>query len=437
MSADSRRGEAPPWRQPGFVPGGSDGLPADFKAALVLQPARAGLPLLLDLAESPLAILRESALLHNVAAMNDICDSVGFSIAPHAKTTMSPELIDLQTGSGAWGFAAATSYQVRRLFDFGVTRVICATELVDVPALVDILQLVAEVPDREFLLFVDSFDTLRIAEAAAEQAPAGAVLQVLVEVGHLDGRTGIRGVEGAIALAEAAAASPSLVLRGIAGYEATVPGIRTAEGLASVDEFLDQLALITRHAFRAGWLSTDPILTVGGSMYIDRVQSRLAALPGEGIEVVLRSGCYLTHDHGLYETASQITPASQPQLQPEPEPQPRWQAAVEVWARVISRPEPDLAILNAGRRDLSHDQGLPTPVATYRNAGEVARTDELTAFALSDQHTFVRLSPGADLRVGDLVALGISHPCTTFDKWRVLHVVDDDYRSVGVCTTHF
>ena len=56
---------------------------------------------------------------------------------------------------------------------------------------------------------------------------------------------------------------------------------------------------------------------------------------------------------------------------------------------------------------------------------------------LNDQHAFLRCPAGSPLAVGDLVGLGISHPCTTFDKWSLISVVNDTYDVVGAIRTFF
>src|SRR5207248_801643 len=155
-----------------------------------------------------------------------------------------------------------------------------------------------------------------------------------------------------------------------------------------------------------------PIVSAGGSLFFDRVVAVLGSWARQsGAEVVLRSGCYLIHDHGLYATG---TPAAS-----GIEDAPALTAALSVWARVISQPEPGLALLDAGRRDLSHDSGLPVPLQRVRDGVSTELGGgEITVVALSDQHAFMRYPNELDMRVGDLVRLGISHPCTTLDRHR-------------------
>src|SRR5690606_17276548 len=149
--------------------------------------------------------------------------------------------------------------------------------------------------------------------------------------------------------------------------------------------------------------SDRPIVTAGGSAHFDRVAAVLGPL-SDRAEVVLRSGSYVVHDHGFY---ARLTPTARggdgPSLLP----------ALTARARVLSRPEPGRAILDVGRRDVPFDQDLPLPLGV-----EGARCSQI-----SDQHLFVT-GEVASLGVGDVVELGLSHPCTAFDKWKLIPVVD-------------
>jgi D-serine dehydratase len=383
---------------------------------------------------TPVAVLREGTVRHNAQAMQAFCADHGVELAPHAKTTMSPELIELQLAAGAWGLTVAVPHQAAVLLELGVPRILVANEIAD-PAALSRLAVRAASCGTELLIYVDSSDGVRLAEQALENAAT--LLPVLIEVGHPGGRTGVRTIEQARAVAAAVAASSRLRLAGVAGYEGTVGADRDPGTLAAVDAFLDLVALTYRELDRAGLLvEGERVVSAGGSVFFDRVVERLGPLRAGGATVVLRSGCYLSHDDGFY---SRVTPGSAAgwggaALRP----------ALEVWARVVSRPERDLLLLNAGRRDLSHDLGLP--VARWRVLDGVrVPARGLRVTGLADQHAFVaidRRRSDAGRRddgpaVGDLIGLGVSHPCTTFDKWRVLMVVDGDDRVTGAVRTLF
>lgn len=114
--------------------------------------------------------------------------------------------------------------------------------------------------------------------------------------------------------------------------------------------------------------------------------------------------------------------------------------ALEVWANVISRPEAGRAIIGAGRRDFGHDAGAPVVLKHFRPARDEtprAPGEGWEIVSINDQHAHLALPAQSDLAVGDLTALGVSHPCTTFDKWRLLWVVDGAYGVRSAVETFF
>jgi len=113
--------------------------------------------------------------------------------------------------------------------------------------------------------------------------------------------------------------------------------------------------------------------------------------------------------------------------------------ALQLWAYVQSVPESMRAIVTLGKRDAAFDAGLPTPALHYRPGGSapaaVPGSWELTK--MMDQHAYLRIAEGDDVRVGDMIGFDISHPCLTFDKWRYLPIVDGNYQVIDVAQTFF
>jgi D-serine deaminase-like pyridoxal phosphate-dependent protein len=373
----------------------------------------------------PVLTLRESALTGNLAAMAAYCAGAGVELAPHGKTAMSPELAARQLASGAWGITVATIGQLRAYRAFGFPRLLLANEMVDETGIAWLAGELAADPGFSAYCYVDSTDGVAILDRVLTGRPAGRRLPVLVEIGF--GRTGCRTDDQAIAVAKAAAATSTLTVAGVAGYEGTISGT-DAQALGRVASFCRRLANLA--AVMAG--DGEFIVTAGGSVYFDVVTRELTAggsgFPA-GMTVVLRSGGYLFHDHGAYQAA---TPAARgvagaPVLRP----------ALELWAQVLSRPEPGLALLSAGRRDAGFDAGLPVPLRARRRDGAAAALAGAKVTGLNDQHAYLRVDPDTALAPGDLVCLGISHPCTTLDKWRVIPVLDEEDRFIDVVHTFF
>jgi D-serine dehydratase len=409
------------WRDKGLPPGCTVAL-ADL--------GRQGWNLLAGDTGTPVAVLRDSALTRNLATMRGFCEEHGVALAPHAKTHMSPQLVARQLAAGAWGLTAAVPHQVAALLEFGVRRVLVANEVTDPGALSWLARRLHDDPDLDILWYVDSVAGVHLAAEAMTALPDGArPASQLLEVGHADGRTGVRSPGAALEVARAVAESPRLSLAGVAAYEGTIAHDRSPETRRRVAEFLafvhdTFVALDDADLLVAG----ERVVTAGGSVFFDQVTEALTPLRDRGAVVVLRSGCYLTHDNGYYE---QVSPDVDPEWRRD-----EFDAAIEVWGRVLSRPEPALALLNLGRRDVSFDMGLPKPLWTARD-GLRSPAGGLSVTALGDQHAWLEVPPGCDLAVGDLVGLGVSHPCTTFDKWRLLMLVDDDYDVVGGLRTYF
>jgi D-serine dehydratase len=357
-----------------------------------------------NLSDVPLAqlVLRESALTHNLRAMQSWCDGHDVSLAPHGKTSMAPALIERQLAAGAWGMTAATVPQLAVMRDAGARRVVLANQLVGAP---EIAALERERADVEVLTLVDS-----VAGVEALAAGVARPLAVLIELGGT--RAGCRTAEQALAVADAVAAAPNLVLAGVEGFEGTYGADRSPATLAAVDGFLDRMAALASELDRRGAFDAadEVVLTAGGSAFFDRVAERLRPALSRPVRVVVRAGCYLTHDDGLYAEATPL-----PELRP----------ALELWSRVLSCPEPGLAIAGFGKRDAPYDLGLPIP-----------RTPGVEVLSLNDQHAFLRDPRGA-LAVGDPLVCGISHPCTAFDKWPLIAVADDTDVVIGTVRTYF
>jgi D-serine deaminase-like pyridoxal phosphate-dependent protein len=369
----------------------------------------------------PVMVAKRTALDRNIAALAAFCAERGLEFAPHGKTTMAPSLFEAQLNAGAWGITAATAGQVLAYRAFGVPRVLLANELLDEAA----LGWAAGEVERgwELLFYVDSAAGVRAAARAARSRP----LRVLAELGYPGGRTGCRDAAELAEVARAVAKAPGVELAGVAGYEGGIAGVPEAAG------YLRAVRDATAALAAEGLLPEQVIVTAGGSAYFDLVADELggAWLPGHRLVTILRSGAYVSHDDGLYRDRTPFT--RMPLLQS----QSTLEAALEVWAQVTSVPEPGLAIAGLGKREAPYDAGLPVPLRVRRADGSAAGAGGLSVTQFNDHHAFVSAAGGARLAPGDLICFGISHPCTAFDKWQVIPVVDDDYLVTDLIRTYF
>ncbi len=401
---------------------GFAGLPAPVSArALVTDGLAVGDPAL----STPLLVLSASAIEANIATLAAYLAAQGVEHAPHAKTTMSPEIFVRQLAAGAWGLTAASVTQARVFAGFGARRVLIANEVADPASIASLARLLDAVPDLEAYCHVDSVAGVELLAAVDGPRPA-----VLVELGVPGGRAGVRDPGEAVAVARAAGRA-GLAVAGVSCFEGPVAeGPRAREAVTELftsvretGERLVELGLLAPPA-SAGAL----LLSAGGSHHFDLAAGVLGASAVADTTVVVRSGSYVVHDHGTYLRDS-------PALRGAPlEP---FRPAIQVHATVLSRPEPTRAILDAGRRDVSFDSGLPVVLTARTRTRDEVPVAGAEVVALNDQHAFVDVPADSALAVGDVVALGISHPCTTFDKWRLGVIADDAGRVREIAHTFF
>ena len=395
-----------------------------------------GLNVLDGLLSYPVAVLRQSTLDHNIAWMRDFVERADALLAPHGKTTMSPQLFQAQLDAGAWAMTLATIPQLRVAHRFGVKRVLLANQPVAIGDIESLATLLRDDAEFQAWVLVDSAaGVLRLNQVMQRVAPLRR-LPVLVELGADGGRAGVRGLDAALQLAREIRAASHLTLAGVEGYEGLWVGADRAADLRKVETLLSELVELTRRCDSEDLFEGEEILlSAGGSAYFDFVAQAFAGLTDTSrpLRRVLRSGCYLTSDHGFYhglqqEMRTRHDASFSHGLQP----------ALEVWAMVQSRPEPGLALLTLGKRDASYDIDLPKPLCWHRPGDGVPRPmRDARIVKMNDQHAYLELPAEHPLQVGDLVATGISHPCTTFDKWPLMLLIDDEFRVTGAINTFF
>lgn len=415
--------------------GRTKGIPGTTEPFALRNIASKGWNVLREDLPLPLMVLKRSALNHNAAAFSAYLKANGLSLAPHGKTTMVPQIFAEQLGQGAWGMTAATVSQVQVMRAYGIGRIILANQLVGRPHVAYIAAEINADPAFDFYCFIDSVAQLRNIVHHLDGVALDHPIKLLLDVGAKGGRTGVRTLDEAKGLAGAIGdADPSkLKLAGVAGFEGSIPGLD--KGTSPVDSFAEFIVDVARALPPEQLAGLDEfILSAGGSSYYDIVAEHFRALNLKvPIRMLLRSGCYVTHDSGAYLAAHVAAEADPHRHGVQPELQP----ALEVWAYVQSLPEPGLGFLTMGKRDIPFDAGFPVPTKLYRPGVGFLPVGTATVFATNDQHAFVRLGPDTDWEVGDLVASGISHPCTAFDKWRFIPVVTDDYDVVDGVLTFF
>ncbi|WP_237317815.1 amino acid deaminase [Streptomyces sp. JJ36] len=380
---------------------------------------------------TPVLALSAADVEHNLRQLEEFAERHHLAFAPHGKTSMAPRLFARQLDHGAWGITVAVPHQARVCRAFGVQRIFLANELVDAAALHWLAAEQDADPDFRFVCYVDSVRGVALMDAALHAAQAARPVDVVIELAAGEGaRTGARTEQECAALADAVTEARHLRLVGVAGYEGEVPEADTAR----VTAWLRRLVALAEALDRTGRFDPDVseiVLSAGGSAWFDAVAEVFTGLPelSRPVLPLLRSGAYVSHDEGHYR---KLTPFNRVPQEGSLRP------AFTLWTQVVSRPDPRQAFLNAGKRDAAYDLHLPQPrVVRSARDGVVRPATGIEVVKLSDQHAWLETSPEAELEVGDWVGLGLSHPCTIFDKWQMIPLVEEDGTVTDYVRTFF
>ena len=402
--------------------------------------ARLGWNVLREDLSLPAAVLSQDTLDHNLRWMQQFIEAYHVNLAPHGKTTMCPALFEMQMRGGAWGITLATASQTRAAYRHGARRVLLANQLIGRQNMTIVADLLRD-PAFDFYCLVDSVagvDQLGRFFSSRQQR-----INVLLELGEHGGRTGVRDAAGeADVLAAIGRWGEAVSLAGVEVYEGVLPDE------PAIRAYLRRaVGTIQRLAAQGHFGSRERVILTGaGSAWFDVVAEEFAPVAKAGqtpggtprVEVVLRPGCYLTHDVGAYREAQKRMAAGNPVVQRLGD---GLRPAMHIWAYVQSRPEPQLAIIGLGKRDAAFDAGLPTPALQYRPGGTASLPAQTpatwTLTKIMDQHAYMKVPADADVRVGDMIAFDISHPCLTWDKWRQVAIVDRTYTVTELVQTYF
>ena len=220
------------------LPPGTKALPLDGSIQRVGDLAGRGLNVLRGDLPVPIAVLKHSALENNLAEMQAYIERAGVKLAPHAKTTMCPELFARQISRGAWGLTVATMTQFKLCHDIGVSHLILANQLVGKAEITGLARLWSQTPYRAYYVLVDSLEGARAISDGFGACPGAPPARLLIEFGMSNSRCGVRTIEEGMALARAIPSLPHVELHGVEGYEGLIVSDQADRDSAAVLTYL-------------------------------------------------------------------------------------------------------------------------------------------------------------------------------------------------------
>jgi D-serine deaminase-like pyridoxal phosphate-dependent protein len=338
--------------------------------------------------DTPALLIDLDALEANIVTMADFCRQAGVAVRPHIKTHKTSAIARMQLDAGALGLTCAKLGEAEVMVDEADARdVLIANQIVGP---IKIARLIRLAHKADLMVAVD--DATNVAQLGAAARAEGVALRVLVEVDIGMGRCGVRPGEPALALARRVAETEGLRFAGLMGYEGHL--VTLADEAERADKVRAAFGPLieTKQRLEADGLPVGIVSGAGTGTY-----ALTGRIPGV---TEIQAGSYVLMDR----TYSQVEGLP-------------FHQALMLLTTVISRPTPDRAVVDAGRKSITVDLGLPQP----RN------WPALEVVHLSEEHGKLRLAkPGKEPKIGDKLELVPSHVCTTVNLHDTFYALRSD-----------
>ncbi len=316
---------------------------------------------------TPALLLDLDAFEQNVSKMASYVKGAKRALRPHAKTHKCPEIAKAQMRAGASGICVATIYEAEVLAGQGIRGLFLTSEMVGKPKVERLMKLLAT--NRDLMVVVDHSANARELSEAAQAAKLDVNVMLDLRVG---GRTGITAGPPAVELGQEIARLPRLKLRGIQAYAGQASHTIGFEKRHEVSRGAMTPAVETRSTLEKAGVEI-PLLSAGstGTYNIDTAM--------EGI-TELQPGSYVFMDVDYRRIGGQSGDVYTD-----------FASSLTVVATVISRPAPDIAIVDAGLKAFSTDKPFTPECVTVRGIKYNWGGDEHGRLDLSQSEREVRL----------------------------------------------
>lgn len=335
--------------------------------------------------DTPAVLLYMEVAERNMAKMANFFSDKECKLRPHIKTHKLPIIAHKQIEAGAIGITCAKLGEAKIFLESGIKDILIANEIVGDKKIQRLVNLSGY---GDLIICVDHLENARdLSEAAGRM---GRKINVLVEVNVGLDRCGVRPRKPALELVREITKLRNLIFRGVMGYEGGL-FIKDLEEKKKKCEACNRLLVETKELIERDGFPVE-IVTAGGSntFYLTGLYPGITDI---------QVGSYVTMDnHNTYYGLD-------------------FEQAITVLTTVISRPEKERAVTDAGKKSLSTDEGLP-----------ICKGDGILVSNLNEEHGHLRIEdPNHDLSVGDKIEIVPSHGCTTIPLYDRYVIIRKDY----------
>lgn len=317
--------------------------------------------------DTPALVVDLTILEHNIVTLHTFFQQRAAKVRPFVSTHLCPCLAHKQLAAGGTvgGVGVSTLAQAEVFAAHGFSDILVANHIVT-PYKID--RLCALARQATIIVAVDNLQNVQ--DLSAKASTHGATLHVAMDIQTRENRCGIEPGQAALELAEAIQLAPHLDFVGVLS---TADPILTADPVALATAWRQQLQPLMDTRVKLEKAGLDVCLvSVGGTTNYE------IAGTTEGVTEV-QAGTYALMDARYGQYLSTLQPAA------------------NVLTTVTSRPEPGVAITDAGQKAIGIDLGLPA----------VGRIPGVHAVALSAEHCRLQLDAEAEAQVslGDKIWL--------------------------------
>jgi len=325
---------------------------------------------------TPSILVDRARLDANIRGLQSACTAAGIELRPHIKTHKMVEVARRQLAAGAAGLTCAKLGEAEAMVPAGPRSLFVAHSLVDPLQAPRLVALAAKIPDLRLAVTSEGHAEALLRVAAL----TGRRLSVMLAVDTGLGREGVRDLGAAQRTAALLARSRHVELRGFYTHEGNLYGVAPAEQARQVEETIDRICAVRDRI--------DPALPVWPGC---SVSARLTLSAGAGRVQAVRPGAYVFGDLALTRGCGTMQPA---------------EVALHVLATVVDKPEPGLALIDAGSKTFSSDRTPDNLFALATDGRDIA------VARVNEEHGYLRGKDVDALAIGERLLFTPAHVCT-------------------------
>jgi len=405
---------------------------------------KAKLNIIKENVQFPILTLDKNKLENNINILKSFAKRNSLNLAPHCKTFMSPQIIN-EYFRNDWGVTISNNQQLSSIVKLNLKNIIYGNLIINRENLIQYLKICKKYKNISNIYYcIDSSYGLKLLMNLIETTNYKNDIKILIELGFKNGRCGIRDFDSFKKILKIYNRKISnITISGLFFYEGAIASNDKRVISNKIENIIKLTKLCHEELIRENlYKNKNNIITAGGSVYFDLVTKYYHKYSfTNNPKLIIRPGSFIAYGHGYYEKKIDDIKKRKIIKKYISSKENIFLPSLLIWSHVISINDDGKAIINFGKRDVSFDLGNPIPISIYRknNFFKKIKNDKnlINVYKLNDQHAFLKYHKSLNLKIGDLISFGVSHPCITFDKWKYFYMINSKTEIINIYKTFF